>query len=222
MVRNFFMNNNRQILQDCVFYGILDSGYVEKSALKSKCRDLILGGAKIIQLRAKKESEKERAQMALEITPLFETENAPIFIINDDINLAKAIGFAGAHIGQDDIPAQTARDILGQDKVIGLSTHSPEQALAANNLAGIIDYFAVGPVYATQTKPGRVPVGLELVKFAAQMKAKLPWFAIGGVNLETANDVRKAGAERIVAVSDVLKPSDTAQAVRDLVAEFLR
>lgn len=215
------MTNIKEILESSVFYGILDTGYVAIPDIKKKCQALIDGGSKIIQLRAKKESDKQRAKIALEIESLFLTSNAPIFIINDDIMLAKSIGFAGVHIGQDDINPLNAREILGKDKVIGLSTHSPKQAQDADKLADIIDYFAVGPVYATQTKPGRTPVGLELVNFASKMNPKLPWFAIGGINLTTARQVKKAGAKRIVAVSDVLKPDDTAQAIRDLVKEFL-
>lgn len=216
------MSKASEILKGCVFYGILDTGYVAREDMKLKCRALIDGGAGIIQLRAKRESTKQRTEIALEIAPLFERENAPIFIIDDDIDLAKSISFAGLHIGQDDTPAAEAREILGEGRIIGLSTHSPEQASAADKMAGIIDYFAVGPVYATQTKPGRKPVGLELVSYASKMKARLPWFAIGGVNLKTAKAVRDAGAERIVAVSDVLKPADTANAVRELIAEFLK
>ena len=216
------MTRTSEILRNCAFYGILDTGYVARADMKAKCLALIEGGAGIVQLRAKRETPKQRAEIALEIAPIFEREGAPIFIINDDIALAKATGFAGLHIGQDDLPALEAREILGGGRVIGLSTHSPEQAKAADDLFETIDYFAVGPVYATQTKPGRKPVGLELVSYASKMKARLPWFAIGGVNLKTAGAVRAAGAERIVAVSDVLKPADTARAVRELVAEFLK
>lgn len=104
--------------------------------------------------------------------------------------------------------------------MLGLSTHSIEQAKSADALNGILDYFAVGPVFATNTKPGRPAVGLELVSSVADFKPCLPWFAIGGINKSTARKVRSAGAERIVAVSDVLVPQDTTGAIRDLMAEF--
>ncbi|MBR4597244.1 MAG: thiamine phosphate synthase [Opitutales bacterium] len=215
------MLNLNQKLKDAVFYGILDTGYVEPQNMYEKCKQLIAGGCGIIQLRAKKQSNLERAKMAEEILPLFSSPDAPIFIINDDVELAAKLPRAGLHIGQDDISPFKAREMLGEGKALGLSTHSPEQAKAANALAGVINYFAVGPIYATATKPGRIPVGLELVKFAAQMKPELAWFAIGGVNLKTAADVANAGAQRIVAVSDVLKPADTAAAVKALTREFL-
>lgn len=210
-----------QKLKDAVFYGILDTGYVPKELTRQKCQELIDGGCGLIQLRAKKESSLERAKLAEEILPLFDTKNAPIFIINDDIDLAKNIEIAGLHIGQDDFDPRKAREILGDKKTLGLSTHSLEQAKKANSLKGVLDYFAVGPLFATQTKPGRTPVGLELVGLVKNMRPALPWFCIGGVNLNTAALVAKAGAERIVAVSDVLKPADTAAAVKALTASFL-
>ncbi len=208
-------------LRDAVFYGIVDTGYVPFEKIESKCAALRDGGAKIIQLRAKKENHQTRRELALRLLPIFQTDNAPIFIINDDVELAASLPLAGLHIGQDDIPPADARRIIGEEKCLGLSTHSIEQAKAADSLSGVIDYFAVGPVYATNTKPGRKPVGLELVKQVSEMSPKLPWFAIGGVNLKTAQAVRKSGAERIVAVSDVLATENTRNAVSALVSKFL-
>ncbi len=210
-----------QKLKDCTFYGILDTSYVAKDMMFEKCKQLIDGGCGIIQLRAKNETHLERAKIAEEILPLFRTKDAPIFIINDDVELAAEIDIAGLHIGQDDMPVEMARSFLGENKVLGLSTHSPEQAKKASELGDIINYFAVGPVYATQTKPGRVPVGLELVKYASSIKPSIAWFAIGGVNLNTVQEVAQAGAERIVAVSDILKPADTTLAVKNLTQKFL-
>jgi thiamine-phosphate diphosphorylase len=212
-------------LRDAVFYGILDTGYVARENMYEKCRQLIMSGAKIVQLRAKKESEETRRELAFEMLPLFKKKNAPYFIINDSPELAAEIcGIipnAGLHVGQDDMPPHEARKLIGKKRVLGLSTHSPEQAKNADGLSDILDYFAVGPVYATQTKPGRIPVGLQLVEYAAKMNFKLPWFAIGGINMKTAQDVRKAGAQRIVAVSDVLLPKDTCAAVGELTKKFL-
>lgn len=204
------------------FYGILDTGYVAKSDMKAKCQALIDGGCGLIQLRAKKETHLERAHIAEEILPLFEKKDAPIFIINDDLELASKLHLAGLHIGQDDYDPRSAREILGAEKVLGLSTHSLEQAQKADSLSDVLDYFAVGPLFATQTKPGRIPVGLNLATQVKNFKPKLPWFCIGGVNFDTVESVALAGAERIVAVSDVLKPSDTALAVRTLTQKFLK
>ncbi len=212
-------------LRNALFYGIVDTGYVPRENLFSKCEQLAAAGAKIIQLRAKKQEQAERREMAFELLPIFKKPNAPYFIINDSPELAaeicSIIPNAGLHVGQDDMPPHEARKIIGKNRVLGLSTHSFEQATTADALADVLDYFAVGPVYATNTKPGRKPVGLELVERVAAYSPKLPWFAIGGVNMRTAAQVRLAGAERIVAVSDVLVASDTTQAVKDLEREFL-
>ena len=212
-------------LRNTVFYGIVDTGYVPRDNLFSKCEQLAAAGVKIIQLRAKEQNEAERRETAFELLPIFKKPNAPYFIINDSPELAaeicSIIPNAGLHVGQDDMPPRQARKIIGKNRVLGLSTHSFEQATAADALGDVLDYFAVGPVYATNTKPGRKPVGLELVGQVAAYSPKLPWFAIGGVNMRTAAKVRLAGAKRIVAVSDVLLASDTAQAVKDLEREFL-
>lgn len=219
------MTDFASFLGDCPFYGIVDTGYVAPENMFSKCAALAESGTRIIQLRAKNETHEQRRKMALELLPIFRKPNAPVFIINDDVELAaeicKEIDNAGLHVGQDDLSPALARREIGARAVLGLSTHSPEQAAAANELVGVLDYFAVGPVYATMTKPGRAAVGLELVKFAAQkLRKNMPWFCIGGINAKTAAAVRAAGGERIVAVSDVLLPADTKAAVYALLAAF--
>ena len=219
------------------FYAIVDTGYVSESNLVSKTTALVRAGAGIVQLRAKKNTPDERRKMAFKLLPLFEDFSyapeiasgdfpKPVFVINDDVFLACEIGNHipnfGLHVGQDDTPPSEARRILGKNALIGLSTHSIEQALNAQKLEGIIDYFAVGPVYATNTKPGRKAVGLELVEAVAKTNPeKIPWYAIGGIHTNNAGLVRRAGAARFVAVSDVLEKPDTLEAVRSLVGDFL-
>lgn len=212
-------------LADCTFYGIVDTGYVVPEMLFDKCVQIADAGVKIIQLRAKKEDSPTRRNLAFELLPIFKKRQDVFFIINDDIELAaeicSLIPNAGLHIGQDDGDPKSVRAEIGYDRVLGLSTHSIEQAAAADNLNDVLDYFAVGPVYATNTKPGRPAVGLELVEKVAASNPRLPWFCIGGVNAKTAAQVRKAGGQRIVAVSDVLVQNDTTEAVKSLVATFL-
>ena len=204
-------------LEKIRFYGILDTGYVARESLFKKCRELIDSGIRIIQLRAKSESPAERKEIALEIFPLFQKNESPILIINDDAELAASLPSAGLHVGQDDISPQKAREIIGSDRILGLSTHSRKQAEEAASMAQTIDYFAVGPVYPTATKKGRPAVGLGLVEWVAkELKPPLPWFAIGGINMKTAQYVRKAGAERIVAVSEVLRAKDSGAAAKSL------
>lgn len=194
------------------FYGILDTGYVAPGSYVAKCKALLAGGAEIIQLRAKKQSRDAMRAILEQIIPLFERCPVPL-IVNDDLELALEFPGLGLHIGQDDIPVPQARAALGSGRVLGLSTHSPEQAAGALLQAHLLDYFAVGPVFATQTKPDYIPVGLDLVRHVAGLRPPLPWVCIGGVNLANAQRVIDAGACGLVAVSDVLLAEDTAAAV---------
>lgn len=205
------------------FYGILDTSYVSDNDWEAKCKALIAGGADIIQLRAKKQTRTERRALLERILPLF-NETTPPLIINDDLELALAHPNLGLHVGQDDLPVAEARAALGPERILGLSTHSPEQAQGAINQAGLLNYFAVGPVFATPTKPTYTPVGLELVKtvaaWDADSKVPLPWFSIGGINRQTVSEVKQAGAKRVVVVSDVLCDRDTATAVQAIKGSF--
>src|SRR5690606_33960164 len=162
----------------------------------------------------------ERAALLDEILPLFAETDIPL-IINDDIDLCLQHPGLGLHIGQDDLPAREARERLGPDRILGLSTHSIDQAKAAIALGpDILTYFAVGPVFATATKPDYIPVGLPLVKEVAVRNPPLPFFCIGGITRENISSVRSAGARRVVIVSDVLTAADTAAAVRDVTRQM--
>jgi len=195
------------------FYGILDTGYVSRQDWESKCLALLEGGAGILQLRAKKETNEERRQLLERILPFFSDTSVPL-IINDDLELAAAYPNLGLHVGQDDISPREARAKLGPDRIIGLSTHSLIQAQAALCLASQINYFAVGPVFATGTKPDYTPVGLGLVRQVLALQPEIPFFCIGGINRTNLSQVRAAGAQGVVAVSDVLNDADTAAAVK--------
>lgn len=209
-------------LQSARFYAILDTGYVPRPRWSSVCRALIDGGADIIQMRAKTETAVERRSLLDEILPLFAEPagRAPSLVINDDIELALSHPALGLHVGQDDLPAPAeARRRLGPDRILGLSTHSDEQAAAARALAkGILSYFAVGPVFPTQTKPACGAVGLDLVARVAAGPADPPFFCIGGINRGNVSAVIAAGARRVVAVSDILCDPDPAGAVREMLA----
>ena len=211
----------RPQLQDAIFYAILDTAYVPRERWKATCAALIDGGAGLVQLRAKRETADERARLLDEILPLFARGVAggfePSLIVNDDIGLCLRNPGTGLHIGQDDTPAAEARARLGPGRLLGLSTHSPQQAAAALALAdGVLDYFAVGPVFATRTKPDYPPVGLELVRHVAGLRPRLPWYCIGGITRANVDGVIAAGAARVVSVSDVLLDDDPAGAVRAL------
>ncbi len=207
-------------LRSARFYAILDTGYVPRDRWTPVCRALLLGGADLVQLRAKRETAAERRALLDEILPLFApgavVDAPPPLIVNDDLELALAYPHLGLHVGQDDLPPAAARARLGPGRLLGLSTHSPAQAAAALALpAGTLDYFAVGPVFATPTKPTYTPVGLELVRHVASLRPALPWFCIGGIKRGNLAAVRAAGAERVVVVSEVLTAADPSALVRD-------
>ena len=200
-------------LKTARFYGILDTGYVPIENWDAKCGALLDGGAGIIQLRAKRESHEVRLNLLERILPYFLDSGIPL-VVNDDLDLAAAFPGVGLHVGQDDISPEKARNRLGPDPVIGLSTHSRVQAEEAIGLAGVLDYFAVGPVFRTGTKPDYEPVGLELIREVVAMKPPLPFFCIGGINPSNYKEVLQAGATGIVAVSAVLCAKDSCVAVR--------
>jgi thiamine-phosphate pyrophosphorylase len=154
------------------------------------------GGVDIVQLRCKDASDAD----ILRIAERFRTvcaEHDALFILNDRPDLALRAEADGVHVGQDDMPPAQARALLGADRIVGISTHTPAQVDAAGTQP--VDYFAVGPVHATPTKPGRPAVGVELVAYAAA-RASVPFFAIGGINSDNVAAVAAAGAERIVVV----------------------
>jgi thiamine-phosphate pyrophosphorylase len=171
------------------------------------------GGVDIVQLRAKHRPDEEIITAGRRYARLCH-ENQALLIVNDRPDLVHAIEADGVHIGQDDAPVDRARVVVGRDRLIGLSTHTPEQIDRANRAD--VDYIGVGPVHATPTKPGRPAVGLTLVRYAAR-HAQHPFFAIGGVQLANANAVARAGGARIAvvrALTQVQEPEAMARALR--------
>jgi thiamine-phosphate pyrophosphorylase len=136
-----------------------------------------------------------------------------LFILNDRPDLVAAAGADGVHVGQDDMSVADARSLAGDDALVGLSTHSPQQVDEAQT-AGV-DYIGVGPVHLTPTKPGRPAVGPALVDHAAR-SSSLAWFAIGGIDHTTVGAVRAAGARRIAVVRAITEAADPEQAAREL------
>ena len=205
-------------LADCKLYTFVDTAYLHGRAPEAVARELCDGGSDLIQLRAKNASADEIRALAERIQPI--TRNAGVgLVINDHLDIARAVGAEFCHLGQEDFFDAGHRHVseLGAPPGlrIGLSTHAPEQAQRA--LAAGAGYVAIGPVYATGTKPGAKPVTLDYVRWAAA-NATVPWFAIGGINLQTLAAVLAAGATRVCVVSAILNAPDIAQAC----AEFRR
>jgi thiamine-phosphate pyrophosphorylase len=176
-------------------------------------RSALGGGVDIVQLREKQLSRAEIERSAATFRRICDTYSA-LFIVNDDPELAHSCDADGVHVGQDDASAEAARELLGADAIVGLSTHSPEQIAAAADRP--VDYISVGPIWETPTKAGRPAVGLELVSHAAAAAAH-PFFGIGGVDPSNAGQVVAAGARRLCvvrAIRDAEQPGAVAEELR--------
>jgi thiamine-phosphate pyrophosphorylase len=206
-------------LADCKLYTFVDTAYLYGRAPELVAQQLCDGGSDLIQLRAKNSSPGEIRQMAEKILPITKRANVGL-VVNDHLEIACETGAELCHLGQEDFFGAGFKHISelktqNSKPKIGLSTHSLEQAQHA--LAAGADYIAIGPVFATGTKPGAKPVTLEYVRWAAA-NVTIPWFAIGGINLENLGNVLAAGAKRICVVSAILNAPDAAKAC----AEFRR
>lgn len=174
---------------------------------------IVLGaGVDLVQLRMKDAVDDAIVGAGRRFARMAE-EHGALFILNDRPDLVAAAGADGVHVGQDDVAVDEARAVVGPDRLIGLSTHSPAQVDAAAKLE--VDYIGVGPVHSTPTKPGRPAVGLELVRYAAA-HAPVPFFAIGGISPANVAAVRSAGATRIAVVRALTEAADPALSARRL------
>ena len=184
--------------------------------LEALLRAALGGGADIVQLREKKLDKGEIERAAGTFRRVADTYSA-LFVVNDDPDLARRCRADGVHVGQDDVSAEQAREILGPDAIIGLSTHSEEQIAASAERP--VDYISVGPIWETPTKEGRPAVGLDLIAHAAR-HAPHPFFAIGGIDPGNAVQVVAAGAERLCAVRAIRDAADPAAAAAALRRAF--
>jgi thiamine-phosphate pyrophosphorylase len=173
----------------------------------------VLGaGVDLVQLRVKDAPDHAIVETGSRFARAVAGYDA-LFILNDRPDLVAESGADGVHVGQDDLGAREARAIVGEERLVGLSTHAPAQVDAAAHAP--VDYIGVGPVHATPTKPGRPAVGLELVRYAAA-HATVPFFAIGGIAPENVDAVVSAGAERIAVVRAIAEAADPGRAARTL------
>ncbi len=171
-----------------------DNEFLDRVALALK------NGVDIIQLREKNRPAREIIELGLRIRELASNFNV-LFIVNDRVDIAKMVNADGVHLGQDDVSLHCAREILGEKSIIGISTHCPDDAKRAMQEGA--DYIGVGPVFKTPTKPGRIPVGLEYVKWAKE-NVNIPFFAIGSIEPDNVNEVVQAGVSRIAVVRAIM------------------
>jgi thiamine-phosphate pyrophosphorylase len=184
----------------------------DASGLPDLLRAAVAGGVEIVQLREKRRGDDELTAVADAAHALCERIGA-LFVVNDRPHVAVEVGAEAVHVGQDDMPVEQVRELVGPDMLIGLSTHSPAQIDAVD--AELVDYIGVGPVHETPTKPGRPAVGVELVRYAAA-HATVPFFAIGGLDAHNISKVLDAGAERVVVLRAIAAAADPEGAAREL------
>ncbi|RIK08020.1 MAG: hypothetical protein DCC49_09545 [Acidobacteria bacterium] len=203
----------REALEKASLYFIC-SAQEPDSDICATASQAIAGGASIVQLREHEASDRRILEAAKRLRDLT-AEAGALFLVNDRPDIALAASADGVHVGQDDLAPRVVRDLVGSELLIGLSTHSEHEIEAAQDSGA--DYIGVGPVYATPTKKGRPGTGLSLVSYAAQISS-LPFFAIGGIDVELAAFVAEAGATRIAVVRAIESAPDPGAAASALVA----
>lgn len=179
-------------------------------------QSVIEAGVDVVQLRMKDAEAAEVIEIGDQFRGVCEAAGIP-FVVNDRPDIARTLGADGIHLGQDDLPPDVAREIVGPDVVIGRSTHSTSEIDRAleEHAAGVADYIAVGPVYETPTKPGRPAVGPDLLRDAAG-RVHFPWFAIGGINPMNIGGLVDVGTRRVVVVRAITESADPIRAVIEL------
>lgn len=206
---------------DYSIYLVTDDGCLQGRALLDCVREALEGGVTLVQYRAKTASNAEMYAEALQLKALCDSFNVPL-IINDRLDIAMAVGAAGVHLGQDDLPCAAARKLLGEDYLIGVSAHNPAEAKAA--LQSGADYLGCGAVFGTATKADVKKLGTEGLTAICREKG-LPVVGIGGVTAENYREVRAAGADGAAIVSGILAQPDiraTVKAIAKVSREFAK
>ena len=202
-------------------YVIIDRAAIGARDLREMASGAIHGGADVIQLRDKAASTRTLLEEARALLPLTHAANIPL-IINDRADVARAVGADGVHVGQDDLPVKEARDIVGPGHVIGKSTHSVEQARAAQEEGA--DYLGLGPIFPTPTKPDYRSVGVEMIRHVVP-NVHVPIICIGGIERSNLRQVLEAGAVCVAVVRAVCRasnPEATTRALKDTVVQCVR
>jgi thiamine-phosphate pyrophosphorylase len=197
-------------LNDCRLYGILDLSYVDARDAGRVTQSMIDGGVDLVQLRAKTQPVAEIVDLAGKLHTITSAAGIPL-IVNDYAAVAAQVPVEGLHLGQDDDSLSHARKKAGRAVLLGKSTHSLEQAAAAQREGA--DYIGFGPIFATPTKPDYQPVGLNGIK-RVHHEVSAPIFCIGGIKIENLGEVLAAGAKRVAIVSGLIKAPDIAKYAR--------
>ena len=202
-----------KLVLDYRVYLVTDTVYFNDANIWNKMEAALRGGVTLVQYRDKTQESRILYERALKMKALCDKYNVPM-LVDDRADIAFAVGAAGVHVGQSDLPAEIARRMLGADTIIGVSAHNAEEALAAE--AAGADYLGCGAVYQTGTKKDTSVIGVEGLK-AIRAVTKLPFVGIGGVTLANYSDVLNAGADGAAIVSAILSADDIESTVQKFV-----
>ncbi len=198
--------------KDMMLYAVTDAAWTGKKTLTEQVEEAMKGGITFLQLREKHLSKEEFLKEAIEIKDLAQKYQIP-FVINDEIEIAQEAGADGVHVGQDDMPVEEVRKILGKDKIIGVSAHNVEEAVRAER--GGADYLGVGAVYPTSTKENTSAVSMEEMKKICQT-VSIPVVAIGGIKKNNMKVLTGTGVDGIAVVSAIFAAKDIRKAAGEL------
>jgi thiamine-phosphate pyrophosphorylase len=206
------LRERRQRLQDASLYLITSP----IDTLDETVEAALQGGIRLVQYRDKDPNDTVRLTHARSLRSLCQRYQA-LFIVNDRVDLALAAEADGVHLGQQDLPVEAARQLLGPHRLIGRSTTNPTELKQA--MEEDVDYIGVGPVFATPTKANKAVAGLDYVRYAAT-HSTLPWFAIGGIDRQNLPQVVQAGAQRVAMVRAIMQAADPSDAVQQVLASL--
>lgn len=217
------MSSHQKKRKNLFIEGLAETGiYVitdEKMAKKSLpliAKECIKGGARVIQFRSKELSDRELFLRTKEAQKF--SNNNTIFIMNDRVDIAYLLDIDGIHLGQDDLPVAEARKLLGNEAIIGLSTHNEKQFL--NALKEEVDYIAIGPIYSTRTKiTNNIPLGLNFLKAVRKLTDKT-LVAIGGINIDRAKEIWSVGIDAVAVVSDIMTSANIPAIINEYIEAY--
>ncbi len=201
---------------DYTLYLCTDRDLMSSATIEENVELAIKGGCTVIQLREKNCSSKEFYDLAVSVKKITDKYNVPL-IINDRVDIAMAVDAAGVHIGQSDLPADVVRRIIGDDKIIGISTAKLDEALKA--VKDGADYLGVGAMYSTDTKTDARPVTMEELK-EIRKNVDIPIVVIGGINMNTLGNFKNMGIDGLAVVSAIVAQPDVEKAAKDMYEAF--
>ncbi|MBN1901755.1 thiamine phosphate synthase [Candidatus Sumerlaeota bacterium] len=208
------IKNKKEICRNWNLYVITDLAMAAPRNYIQIIREVLMGGANVVQIRDKTTPFEELIEVGLKIKPMFEEYGASL-IVNDNPYLAKEIDADGAHLGQEDMPVDIAREILGANKIIGLSTHTKAQAIHAMFLD--VDYIGIGPIFPTSTKKSEyAPLGIPMLQWMSR-EIKLPFVPIGGINGDNIKEVCLNGGTAPAVASAIMKSDNLTETTRELI-----